>query len=77
MKRSFGGFLMNIYSILGQNIKKFRLEKHIMQEELAELCDFHRTFISSIERGKKGISLTNIEIIANKLNVKVYMLFLE
>lgn len=68
---------MNIYSILGQNIKKFRLEKHIMQEELAELCDFHRTFISSIERGKKGISLTNIEIIANKLNVKVYMLFLE
>lgn len=68
---------MNIYSILGQNIKKFRLEKHITQEELAELCDFHRTFISSIERGKKGISLTNIEIIANKLNVKVYMLFLE
>lgn len=68
---------MNIYSILGQNIKKFRLEKHITQEELAELCDFHRTFISSIERDKKGISLTNIEIIANKLNVKVYMLFLE
>lgn len=59
---------MNIYSILGKNIT---------QEELAELCDFHRTFISSIERGKKGISLTNIEIIANKLNVKVYMLFLE
>ena len=77
MKRSFGGFLMNIYSILGKNIKKFRLEKNITQEELAELCDFHRTFISSIERGKKGISLTNIEIIANKLNVKVYMLFLE
>lgn len=68
---------MNIYSILGKNIKKFRLEKNITQEELAELCDFHRTFISSIERGKKGISLTNIEIIANKLNVKVYMLFLE
>lgn len=68
---------MDIYSILGKNIKKFRLEKHITQEELAELCDFHRTFISSIERGKKGISLTNIEIIANKLNVKVYMLFLE
>ena len=68
---------MNIYSILGKNIKKLRLEKNITQEDLAELCDFHRTFISSIERGKKGISLTNIEIIANKLNVKVYMLFLE
>lgn len=68
---------MNVYSTLGKNIKKFRLEKNITQEELAELCDFHRTFISSIERGKKGISLTNIEIIANKLNVKVYMLFLE
>ena len=54
---------MNILNVYGKNLKKFRTKKNISQEELALLCDLNRNFIGLIERGKRGISLKNIEII--------------
>ena len=40
---------MNLKEIFSKNLKKYRLKKNLTQEKLAELCDFHRTYISSIE----------------------------
>ena len=48
----------------GQAVRKLRREQNISQEELAERCGLHRTYISDIELGKRNVSLENIERIA-------------
>lgn len=52
----------------GQAVRKVRLEQGISQEELADRCGLHRTYISDVELGKRNISLENIERIAISLN---------
>ena len=52
----------------GQAVRKVRLEQGISQEELADRCGLHRTYISDVELGKRNISLENIARIAISLN---------
>ena len=52
----------------GQAVRKVRLEQGMSQEELADRCGLHRTYISDVELGKRNISLENIERIAISLN---------
>jgi transcriptional regulator with XRE-family HTH domain len=59
----------------GKKLKKLRKERGLSQEKLAEITGLHRTYISDIERGARSISLKNIEIIAQALEVKIYELF--
>ena len=51
----------------GQAVRRLWLEQKISQEELAERCNLHRTYISDIELGKRNVSLENIERIATAL----------
>jgi len=44
----------------GLKIRAIRDEAGLSQEELAELADLDRTYVSSVERGKRNISLRNI-----------------
>ena len=67
----------DIIKVFGQNLKKYRTSQNLSQEKLAELSGLHRTYISSIERYKRSISLENIQRIANALNIEPYLLFIE
>ena len=58
-------------------VKKLRDKLIISQEELADLCGLHRTYISDIELGKRNVSLENIDKIAYALQVKKSELFVE
>lgn len=60
---------MNYFKILGDNIRTLRLSKNLTQEQLAEICNLHRTYIGAIERGDRNVSLKNIIIIATALCV--------
>lgn len=51
----------------GNEIKKRRIDLDLSQETLAYLCDLHRTYIGSVERGERNISLQNIISIAKAL----------
>ena len=55
--------------IMAENLRVLRLTAHISQEELAELCGLHRTYISDIERCNRNVSIDNIEKIANSLHI--------
>lgn len=55
--------------IMAENLRALRLAAHISQEELAELCGLHRTYISDIERCNRNVSIDNIERIANALHI--------
>lgn len=52
---------MEIVELFTKNMKKYRNEKHLSQEELADKAGLHRTYISSIERGQRNVSLKNIQ----------------
>lgn len=61
----------------GQAVRKLRQAQKISQEELAERCGLHRTYISDIELGKRNVSLENIERIAVALDRPLWALFKE
>lgn len=63
--------------ILAKNIKDLRLSKQLSQEELADICGLHRTYISDIERGNRNVSIDNIEKIAKGLNIDPSVLLEE
>lgn len=68
---------MTLLHIFAVNVKRYRLERGLSQEKLAELSGLHRTYISSIERELRNISIDNVENIANALRVDPYLLFID
>lgn len=55
--------------ILADNIRALRASTGFSQEDLADNCGLHRTYIGSVERGERNISLENIERISTALGV--------
>ena len=53
----------------GSRIRALRQERGLSQEELAFSCNLDRTYIGSVERGERNISLVNIHTIAAALGV--------
>ena len=68
---------MDILTRYGQAVRKIRLAQEISQEDLADRCGLHRTYISDIELGKRNLSLENIERIAISLNKSLSDFFKE
>jgi transcriptional regulator with XRE-family HTH domain len=53
------------------NLKRLRKERGLSQEAMAELADFHRTYVSQLERCVTNISLDGLERLAKALAVDV------
>ncbi len=66
-----------ILVIFGSNIKKRRMLLNLSQEELANKCNFDRTYISLLECGKRNITMTNLVILANGLSTSAGVLTLN
>ena len=60
---------------LGIRIKELRTEKGISQEKFADLVGIDRTYLSSVEKGERNISLDNICKIAKGFEISVEKLF--
>ena len=54
--------------ILAWNIKRLRQATGLSQEALAERASLHRTYISSVERAQRNVSIQNIYAIASALD---------
>jgi transcriptional regulator with XRE-family HTH domain len=63
--------LSDVQVLFGQKLRKIRERVGVSQEKLAELAKLHRTYVSSVERGKRNISLVNIERLAQALGVSL------
>ena len=68
---------MDIVRVFGTNVRKYRTAKGISQEQLADLCGLHRTYISAVECFRRSIALENIQRIANALEIETYLLFID
>jgi transcriptional regulator with XRE-family HTH domain len=53
-----------------KSIKQLRIQNGLSQEDLAELSGYHRTYIGSVERGERNITLTTLESLALTLNTE-------
>jgi len=56
---------------IGNRIRELRLEANLSQEKLSFACDLDRTYIGSVERGERNISVINLRKIAKTLNIDV------
>jgi transcriptional regulator with XRE-family HTH domain len=56
---------------LGQVLQEQRLLLGMSQSQLAETSEFHRSYISDVERGYRNISLRNLSRLALALNLPV------
>ncbi|MBI3836500.1 MAG: helix-turn-helix transcriptional regulator [Planctomycetia bacterium] len=65
----------DITARFGQRIRALRAERGLSQEALADKCRLDRTYISGIERGRRNVSLRNIDVIAKALGVSTAELF--
>lgn len=62
---------MNIQKAFGLKVQQLRKESGMSQEKFALSIDMDRTYLASVEAGKRNISLCNIEKIAKGLNISV------
>ena len=58
----------------GVRLREFRLERGLSQEELADRCGLHRTFVGRVERGETNVTLGSIHKLAHGLGVPPYRL---
>ena len=56
-------------NVVAANVKNRRLRLGLSQEELADICGYHRTYIGSVEREERNITLSTLEALAKALGV--------
>jgi transcriptional regulator with XRE-family HTH domain len=56
---------------LGTEVRQRRITLQLSQEELADRCGLHRTYVGSVERGERNVSLVNIAKLASALETSI------
>ena len=62
---------MNVREQFGTRIKQLRQEKGLSQEALANLAELDRTYVPSIEKGKRNVSLEVIQKLSKAFEIKI------
>jgi transcriptional regulator with XRE-family HTH domain len=60
--------------ILARNMRMLRAAQGISQETLSHDAGINRTYVSSVERCERNVSIDNIEKIAKALKIEVWKL---
>ncbi len=68
---------MNTNLTIGQNISNFRIKQGYSQEEIAKYLDVTREFISMVESGKRDLSVTNLNKLADLFGIDMETLLEE
>lgn len=58
-------------SVFAASLRRLRDQRGLSQERLAELAELHRTYVGSVERGERNISIDNMEQLARALGVQL------
>jgi transcriptional regulator with XRE-family HTH domain len=62
---------------LASNLRSLRAQHKLSQEALADLVGLHRTYVGSVERSERNVSLDNVEKLAAALGVDITELLSE
>jgi transcriptional regulator with XRE-family HTH domain len=67
--------MQQIRKKLGDRIRKLRSRKGWSQEEFAAISGVHRTYIGSVERGEKNLTISTLHTLAKTLDTSIAQLF--
>lgn len=62
---------MDIKEKIGKRLRELRTSKGLSQESFSFKCGLDRTYIASIEQGKRNVSIVNIEKIAKACDISI------
>ena len=67
------------YSIIRKNIRKYRLEQHLTQQDLADMTELSREYICDIENESRGkhLPISVLGRIAEALNIDIRDFFVD
>ena len=66
-----------MYPSIGKKIRKYRKERRMTQEELAEKTDLSTNYVGALERAEKNLTVANLINIANALDITADMLMCD
>ena len=58
----------NLQRTIGENLRAHRLARGLSQEAFAEILGVHRTYMGSVERGERNLTLRSVERIAARID---------
>jgi transcriptional regulator with XRE-family HTH domain len=61
----------DIHRVLGRHIRDLRSKRGFSQESFADHCGLHRTYMGSIERGERNLTLQTMLSVAEGLGITV------
>lgn len=59
----------DLQQTVGRAVRRFRQERRLSQEELADELGMHRTWVGGVERGERNLTLRSVERLAAGLGV--------
>ncbi len=68
---------MSAMELVGLNMKWYRYQRNITQEQFANKTKFKMAYISTIENGDANLTCKNIDLIAKAFGIKQELLFNE
>lgn len=66
---------MDVRKLVGRNVRRLRVARHISQEDLAVDAEVGRAYVSGLERGTKNATIVVLERVAQALSAPVSDLF--
>lgn len=67
-------YISKLQELIAANLRRRRLAMGLSQEEFADLCGYHRTYIGSVERSERNITVSTLEALAAALKIEPYEL---
>jgi transcriptional regulator with XRE-family HTH domain len=64
----------NLTAKFGLMVRQLRQDKDLSQEDFADLCGLHRTYIGAVERGEKTVTIETARKIADALALPLWQL---
>ncbi|WP_093326211.1 helix-turn-helix domain-containing protein [Shimia haliotis] len=61
--------ISHLQEVIASNVRKRRLQMGLSQEEFADLCGYHRTYVGSVERSERNITVATLEALAKALEI--------
>lgn len=63
--------------VLGRNLRRYREQRGLSQEDFADVVGVHRTYMGGIERGERNLTLKSVERLAATIGVEAVELLQE